>query len=129
VSMDVLWAGFFLATTFVLFVPGFRFFRVGIPALLRGAPEMNSLVALGSGAAWLYSTIVTFAPQLVPAETRYVYFEAAAVIVTLIRVGRWLEAIAKGRTGEAISRLVQQQARTARVQRDGKTIEVPVEDV
>lgn len=129
VSMDVLWVGYFLAATFVLFVPGLRFFKVGIPALLRGAPEMNSLVALGSGAAWLYSTIVTFAPQLVPAETRYVYFEAAAVIVTLILVGRWLEAIAKGRTGEAISRLVQQQARTARVQRAGSAMEVPIEDV
>jgi len=129
VSMDVLWVSYFLAASFVLFVPGRRFFTLGIPALLRGAPEMNSLVALGSGAAWLYSTVVTFAPQLVPAETRYVYFEAAAVIVTLILVGRWLEAIAKGRTGEAISRLVQQQARTARVERNGTSTELPVEDV
>jgi heavy metal translocating P-type ATPase len=129
VGMDVLWVSYFVLATFVLFVPGLRFFKIGIPALFRGAPEMNSLVALGSGAAWLYSTVVTFAPQLVPAETRYVYFEAAAVIVTLILVGRWLEAIAKGRTGEAISRLVQQQARTARVERHGKAVEVPVEDV
>ena len=129
VGMDALWITYFVLATFVLFVPGLRFFKVGIPALFRGAPEMNSLVALGAGAAWLYSTVVTFAPQLVPAETRYVYFEAAAVIVTLILVGRWLEAIAKGRTGEAISRLVQQQAKTARVERHGKTSEIPVEDV
>ncbi len=129
VSMDLLWIGYFLIATFVLFVPGLRFFRVGIPALLHGAPEMNSLVALGAGAAWLYSSVVTFAPQLVPDETRYVYFEAAAVIVTLILVGRWLEAIAKGRTGEAISRLVQQQARTARILRDAESIEVSIEDV
>ena len=129
VGMDVLWVTYFVLATFVLFVPGLRFFKIGFPALFRGAPEMNSLVALGSGAAWLYSTVVTFAPQLVPAETRYVYFEAAAVIVTLILVGRWLEAIAKGRTGEAISRLVQQQAKTARVERHGKAVEVPVEDV
>ena len=129
VGMDVLWVSYFVLATFVLFVPGLRFFKIGIPALFRGAPEMNSLVALGSGAAWLYSTVVTFAPELVPAETRYVYFEAAAVIVTLILVGRWLEAIAKGRTGEAISRLVQQQARTARVERHGATSEIPVEDV
>ena len=129
VGMDVLWVTYFVLATFVLFVPGLRFFKIGFPALFRGAPEMNSLVALGSGAAWLYSTVVTFAPQLVPAETRYVYFEAAAVIVTLILVGRWLEAIAKGRTGEAISRLVQQQAKTARVERHGKIVEVPVEDV
>jgi heavy metal translocating P-type ATPase len=129
VGMDVLWVTYFVLATFVLFVPGLRFFKIGFPALFRGAPEMNSLVALGAGAAWLYSTVVTFAPQLVPAETRYVYFEAAAVIVTLILVGRWLEAIAKGRTGEAISRLVQQQAKTARVERHGKTVEIPVEDV
>ncbi len=129
VSMDVLWVSYFLLASFVLFVPGLRFFKVGIPALLRGAPEMNSLVALGSGAAWLYSSVVTFAPQLVPAETRYVYFEAAAVIVTLILVGRWLEAIAKGRTGDAIRQLMQQQARTARVERDGGAVDVPVDAV
>lgn len=129
VGMDVLWVTYFVLATFVLFVPGLRFFKIGFPALFRGAPEMNSLVALGAGAAWLYSTVVTFAPQLVPAETRYVYFEAAAVIVTLILVGRWLEAIAKGRTGEAISRLVQQQAKTARVERHGATVEIPAEEV
>ncbi|MCP8884336.1 heavy metal translocating P-type ATPase [Devosia sp. XJ19-1] len=129
VSMDVLWVGYFVLATFVLFVPGLRFFKIGIPALFQGAPEMNSLVALGAGAAWLYSSVVTFAPQLVPAETRYVYFEAAAVIVTLILVGRWLEAMAKGRTGEAIRQLMQQQARTARLERNGEAIEVPIEDV
>ncbi len=129
VPTQTLWVAYFALASFVLFVPGLRFFKIGFPALFRGAPEMNSLVALGAGAAWLYSSVVTFAPQLVPAETRYVYFEAAAVIVTLILVGRWLEAIAKGRTGEAISQLVQQQAKTARIERDGKTVEVPVEDV
>lgn len=129
VPMDVLWTIYFVLTTFVLFVPGLRFFRHGIPALLRGAPEMNSLVALGAGAAWLYSTIVTFAPQLVPAETRFVYFEAAAVIVTLILFGRWLEALGKGRTGEAIRQLMAQQARTARIERHGVTQDVRVEDV
>src|SRR5690606_32424087 len=77
----------------------------------------------------LFSSVVTFAPQLVPAETRYVYFEAAAVIVTLILVGRWLEAIAKGRTGEAIQRLVREQAKTARVERNGVVHDVPIEEV
>src|SRR5690606_19519255 len=97
--------------------------------LLRGAPEMNSLVALGAGAAYLYSVVATFAPQLLPEGTRYIYYEAAAVIVTLILVGRWLEALAKGRTGEAIQRLVREQAKTARVQRDGKAVELPIEQV
>ncbi|HEV7344868.1 MAG TPA: heavy metal translocating P-type ATPase [Devosia sp.] len=129
VPTSVLWIGYFIATSIVLFVPGWRFFRIGIPALLRGAPEMNSLVALGSGAAYLYSTVATFAPQVMPEGTRYVYYEAAAVIVTLILVGRWLEALAKGRTGQAIQRLVREQAKTARVQRNGDTAELPIEQV
>jgi len=129
VPMQWLYIFYFVLTTAVLFGPGLRFFRIGFPALFRGAPEMNSLVALGSGAAWLYSTVVTFAPQWVPAETRYVYFEAAAVIVTLILFGRWLEAIGKGRTGEAIRQLMHQQAKTARVDRDGTLVEVPIEQV
>ena len=129
VSTEVLWVAYFIATSIVLFVPGWRFFKLGIPALLRGAPEMNSLVALGAGAAYLYSVVATFAPQLLPEGTRYVYYEAAAVIVTLILVGRWLEALAKGRTGEAIQRLVREQAKTARVLRNGAAVEVPIEQV
>lgn len=129
VPTQLLWTLYFIATTIVLFVPGWRFFRIGLPGLLRGAPEMNSLVALGSGAAYLYSAVATFAPQVLPQGTRYVYYEAAAVIVTLILVGRLLEAMAKGRTGEAIQRLVREQAKTARVQRNGAIIELPVEQV
>jgi heavy metal translocating P-type ATPase len=129
VPAQILYVVYFVMTGIVLFGPGLRFFRIGVPALLRGVPEMNSLVALGAGAAFLYSTVVTFAPQLLPAQTQYVYFEAAAVIVTLILVGRWLEALAKGRTGEAIQRLVQQQAKTARVERAGAVLEIPVEQV
>ncbi len=129
VGMDALYVTYFALATFVLFVPGWRFFRIGIPALLRGAPEMNSLVALGAGAAWLYSTVVTFAPHLLPPGTRNVYFESAAVIVTLILLGRLLEALAKGRTGEAIQRLVRQQPRTARVERNGAAADIEVADV
>jgi len=129
VPMDLLYLGYFVLTSFVLFVPGWRFFKIGVPALLRGAPEMNSLVALGAGAAWAYSSLVTFAPQVLPEETRHVYFEAAAVIVTLILVGRWLEAKAKGRTGAAIQRLVEQQARTARVERNGTIEEIGIAEV
>ena len=78
--------------TAVLAGPGRVFFVKGIPALWRLAPEMNSLVALGAGSAWLYSMVATFAPQWLPEGTRNVYFEAAAVIVTLILLGRTLEA-------------------------------------
>ena len=123
------WVIQFALTTIVLFGPGLRFFRKGLPALWRLAPDMNALVALGTGAAWAYSVVATFAPALLPAGTRHVYFEAAAVITTLILVGRYLEAGAKGRTGQAIRRLMGLQARSARVLRDGEAVEVPIDEV
>ena len=116
----------FVLTAIVLFGPGRRFFEKGVPALLRGAPDMNSLVAVGTSAAFAYSVVATFAPQLLPAGTVNVYFEAAAVIVALILLGRFLEARAKGNTSEAIRRLVQLQAKTARVRRDGAVQEVDI---
>lgn len=118
-----------LLTTLVLFGPGLRFFTTGLPALFRGAPDMNALVSLGAGAAFVYSTLVTFAPRLFAAEASHVYFESAAVIVTLILLGRTLEARAKGRTGAAIERLIGLEAKTARVIRQGTELEVPLEDV
>ncbi|MCL4757883.1 MAG: heavy metal translocating P-type ATPase [Rhodocyclaceae bacterium] len=119
----------FVLTTLVLFGPGLRFFRKGIPALVRGAPDMNALVALGTGAAWSYSVVALLAPGVLPEGTANVYFEAAAVIVTLILVGRLLEARARGRTSEAIRRLMRIQPRTARVVRDGSARELAIEEV
>src|SRR5690606_24779037 len=91
--------------------------------------DMNSLVAVGTLAAYGYSVVATFAPGLLPADTVNVYYEAAAVIVALILLGRFLEARAKGRTSAAIQRLVGLQAKTARVRRDGQTHEVPIAEV
>ncbi|MEE3625113.1 heavy metal translocating P-type ATPase [Nitrospirillum sp. BR 11752] len=126
------WVSLVLAA-FVLAVPGGRFFAKGVPNLIRATPDMNSLVVLGAGAAFLYSAVATVAPlvapDLLPAGTDNVYFEAAAVIVTLILVGRLFEARAKGRTSEAIKRLLTLQAKTARVERDGQTVEVPIAQV
>ena len=119
----------FILTTLVLAGPGRRFYRAGFPALLRLAPDMNSLVALGTLAAYAYSVIATFAADLLPEGTVNVYYEAAAVIVALILLGRFLEARAKGRTSEAIQRLVGLQARTARVRRDGSTQDIAVGEV
>ena len=119
----------FALTTVVLFGPGLRFFRSGFPALWRGAPDMNALVALGSGAAFAYSTFVTFAPSVFPAGTSHVYFESAAVIVTLILLGRGLEARAKGRTGAAIERLIGLKAKSARVLREEAEVEIPLDEV
>ena len=129
IGLQTSWVIQFVLATLVLFGPGGRFFRDGLPALWRLAPDMNALVALGTGAAWAYSVVATFAPVLLPEGTRHVYFEAAAVITTLILLGRYLEAGAKGRTGQAIHRLMGLQARTARVMRDGQPVEMAVEDV
>ena len=119
----------FALATLVLFGPGLRFFRKGVPALLRGGPDMNSLVSVGTAAAYGYSVVATFAPGVLPQGTANVYFEAAVVIVTLILLGRMLEARAKGRTSQAIRRLVGLQAKTARVERNGATVEIPLEQV
>lgn len=119
----------FVLATIVLFGPGMRFFRKGIPALLRGAPDMNSLVSVGTIAAYGYSVVATFIPGVLPKGTANVYFEAAVVIVTLILLGRTLEARAKGRTSQAIKRLVGLQAKTARVDRNGKIVEIPLDQV
>lgn len=129
IGMQESWYLQFALTTLVLFWPGLRFYRTGLPALAKGAPDMNSLVAVGTLAAWSYSVVATFMPQVLPAGTVNVYFEAAAVIVTLILTGRYLEARAKGRTSDAIKHLVGLQPRTARVQRDGKSVEIPLSKI
>ena len=116
-------------TTAVLIGPGRQFYAMGLPALLRGAPDMNSLVAVGTGAAYLYSLVATFLPALLPDAVRAVYFEAAAVIVVLILIGRWLEARAKGRTGAAIQKLLGLQVRTAHVLKDGTPVETAIEEI
>ncbi|VVS96672.1 heavy metal translocating P-type ATPase [Rhizobium sp. EC-SD404] len=129
VGMRESWYLQFVLTTVVLFWPGLRFYRIGLPAIIKGAPDMNSLVAVGTLAAWTYSVVATFAAQLLPPGTVNVYFEAAAVIVTLILLGRYLEARAKGRTSEAIKRLVGLQPKTARVRRDDEVVELALADV
>src|SRR3546814_19094474 len=87
---------------------------------------MNSLVAVGTLAAYVYSVVATFFPGLLPAGTVNVYYEAAAVIVALVLLGRYLEARAKGRTSEAIKRLVSLQAKVAPVKRDGQVTDIPI---
>src|SRR3546814_14876737 len=116
----------FALATIVLFGPGLRFFQHGVPALLRGAPDMNSLVALGTGAAWGYSVVATFAPGILPAGTANVYYEAAAIIATLILFGRYHEARANGRTSAAIKRPMGLPPKQARAVPDGGTVGGPV---
>ena len=129
IGMQASWLIQCVLATIVLAGPGRGFFLEGVPALLRGAPDMNSLVAIGTFAAWGYSVVALFAPALLPDGVRAVYFEAAAVIVLLILVGRLLEARAKGRTSAAIQALMSLQVPTAHVLRDNGTVEVDIEDL
>ena len=121
------WAIQFVLTTLVLVFPGRQFFTRGVSALIRRAPDMNSLVALGAGAAWAFSVVTLFLPTLLPANTHAVYFEAAAVIVLLILVGRWLETRARGRTGAAIEALMGLQEHIAHRLSGTNVIDVDVD--
>ena len=103
----------------VMFYTGWPIHRTGWLALSHRSAEMNSLITLGTVAAYGYSLLVTVAPAVLPADVRDVYFEAVGVIITLILLGRLLETRAKAGTGEAIRALLGLQARTARVVRDG----------
>ena len=114
-------------TGLVLVGPGAGFFRRGVPGLLRARPDMDALVALGAGSAFLFSALAVLAPGVLPPAG--IYFEAAAVIVTLILMGRWLEARAKGHTGDAVRRLLGLRPDTAEVERDGAFTDVQVDDV
>ncbi|TXD36998.1 copper-translocating P-type ATPase [Lujinxingia vulgaris] len=129
IERQTLWYLFFALATAVQFGPGWRFYRTGWAALRRLSPDMNTLVMLGTSAAYGYSVVATFMPGLLPAESLHVYYEASAVIITLILAGKYMEALAKGRTSAAIRKLVGLQPKSARVVRDGKELEVPLAEV
>lgn len=105
---------------------GRRFIRQGVAEIRHRAPGMSTLVLLGSGAAFLESVLVLAAPSLFPPGTAHTHFEAASAIITLVLFGKHLEARARGRTSAAITALLRLEPRTARVLRDGQTVEVPV---
>ena len=113
----------------VYFWAGRRFLRHGWAELRSLTPGMSSLVMLGGGAAFAYSTLALVAPGLFPPGTAHFYFEAAAVIVSLILLGKWLEARAKGRTSAAIRRLVELRPQTARVVREGRELDIPTQAI
>jgi Cu+-exporting ATPase len=118
-------------TTIVMVWCGQDFFAGAWKALRRRRSDMNTLVALGTGAAYLYSVVVTLFPQWFMAQDLQpaVYYEPAAMIITLILLGRWLEARARRQTSAAIRALMGLQARTARVVRQGQTLDIPIAEV
>ncbi|MHB1064075.1 MAG: heavy metal translocating P-type ATPase, partial [Georgenia sp.] len=113
----------------VMFYTGWPIHRIGWLALSHRTADMNSLITLGTIAAFGYSLVVTFFPGVLPENVQEVYYEAVGVIITLILLGRVLETKAKAGTGEAIRALIGLQPRTARVIRSGAEVEVPVDDV
>lgn len=123
----LLWA----FATPVQFWAGWRFYRGAWSALRHGLADMNVLVAVGTSAAYLYSLAMTVAPGYFRARgfSTDVYYDTSCVIITLVLFGRWLEAVARGRTSEAIRRLMRLAPPTARVLRDGGEVEIPVEQV
>lgn len=121
----------FLATTVVMFVGGKRFFSVAWKLAKRFETDMNTLVAVGTGVAYLYSSVVVLFPDWLPASvnTMDVYYDTAATIITLILLGKVLEARAKQRASDAMKTLMSIQPKTAHVKRDGVYLDVAVEDV
>ena len=124
------WGFFELAlATPVVFYTGWRFIRSGLIELRHLNPGMNSLVMIGAGAAYFYSVVVLFWPRIFPQGTDQSYFVAAGVIITLILVGRYLEALARGQTSRAIVALMDLQPQTARVVKNGTESEVFLEEL
>jgi len=121
----------FLLATPVVFWVGSRFFSGAFKAARQKTTDMNTLVAVGAFSAYLYSVLVTFLPQLFIGAgiAPHVYFDGAAMIITLILLGRLLEAKAKGKTSMAIKRLMGLKPKTARVMREDKEIDIPIEAV
>ena len=118
-----------LATFAVMATSGRHFYLGGWKSIWSHTANMDTLIALGTGAAWLYSMVVVFFPQLLPEMARHVYFEATAMIIGLINLGLALEVKARGRTSNAIKRLIGLQAKTARVVRGDQEVDVLIEDV
>ncbi len=128
-SMDMTnYVLFFLATP-VQFIAGWRFYRGTWDALKNRSANMDVLISLGTSAAWVYSTIVTFAGSFIPESQRAVYFDASALIIGLILLGKLFEEIARGRASDALRKLMDLQPRTANVIREGREVEVPIEQV
>lgn len=113
----------------VMAYSGSHFFVGTFNGLMHGNTSMDTLVAMGTGMAWIYSMLVVVSPTLFPEASRHVYFEAALIVIALVNIGHVLEARARGQTNLAIEKLMTLQAKTARIQRDDEAMEVAIEDV
>ena len=121
-----LWGCIGMVTLGILVFSGRHFFKGLVESIRHGSATMDTLIALGTGTAWLYSMAVVLWPQWFPVAARHVYFEASAMIIGLINMGQAMELRAKGKTSSAIKRLLGLQVKTARIVREGKEIDAPV---
>ena len=129
-SLWYVWAGMGIAALAVITYSGWHFFTGAWQALKHRSANMHTLIALGTGIAWIYSTIALLFPQIFPsAVVTDVYYDVTVVVIALVDLGLAMELKAKGRTSEAIKKLIGLQAKTARVVRDGKEVDIPVEEV
>jgi len=119
-----------LGLTLPVIWAGSKFYTRGIKSLFKGSPNMDTLVAIGTGSAFLYSLFATIEIYLGDFSfAKSLYFESAAVVITLVMLGKYLEAVSKGKTSEAIKKLMQLRPTTAVVERNGREMEVLLEDV
>ncbi len=118
-----------LLTLFVLAYAGGRFFSGALKSFRNHSANMDTLIAIGTGVAWLYSTYVVIFPGSLSELARHVYFDTAAIIIAFINLGSALEMRARGKTSEAIKRLIGLQPKTARVLREGSEVDIPIEQV
>jgi len=123
------WLGIGLITLFVLYYSGQQFFRGAWTSFRHHQANMDTLIALGTGTAWVYSIVITLVPQLVPSIAQHAYFEAAVIIIALINFGSALETRARGKTSQAITRLIGLQPKTARVIRNGIEQDVAIGEI
>ncbi|ASM49443.1 Cu+-exporting ATPase [Pseudoalteromonas espejiana DSM 9414] len=128
-TQRIAWFVVGIVTLMVMAVSGKQFYKGAWQAFKNHAANMDTLIALGTGTAWLYSMFVVIAPSLLPEVARHVYFEASSMIIGLISLGLAFEVKARGRTSQAIKRLIGLQAKTARVVRQGQEQDIDITDV
>lgn len=129
VNGQIIWFIIGLITLGIMIYAGGHLYKNAWKTFLANHATMDTLIALGTGAAWLFSQFVTLFPHVVPPLARHVYFEAALIIIALVDLGAALEIRARGKTSQAIKRLIGLQAKTARVIRDGKELDILIDDV
>ncbi len=128
-TLRMAWLGTAVLTIPVLIYSGGHFYTGAWAALKHRSANMNTLISIGTGAAWLYSTVAILFPSIFPEGTSEPFYDVVSVVIALVVLGQALEIRAKGRTSEAIKKLMGLQAKTARVIRDGQELDIPVEEV